>query len=404
MATPLPPADTYGWRAWESQSIAAARRSSGTAGSPASGEAYLSATRQSRIHRLAAEEPPSPSSPPQPPVNTQCLGTITITLTVAEGLVLHGGEAEAREPQPALAEAGGSALRCGRICRAIPGTTSQNRKFPPRTRDPPAPSPPSASFFSSPGPSAPPLLPGQELVICRGEQYNARAPRAGRRPRLRDLPAGSARPAPAGASETGHGSARWAGGRAAAPTLAHHLVPSPLKGAARHTGTAGLAAAPEGREPARGRHSRGRSSRPGLCRRVTHLFQQPLAASAAAKRLTRERPVPPGGRTDGAGGDPGPGTPPALPSPGAAAAATSRRLTAARGSCPHLPPPPRTGPPAANERPQRRAAGRGRAGPGRGRWRGRSRSSRHPRRPRSRPAPGAEARQGEFPLGGARRC
>ncbi|XP_027488349.1 uncharacterized protein DKFZp434B061-like [Corapipo altera] len=50
-------------------------------------------------------------------------------LTVAEGLVLHGGEAEAREPQPALAAAGGSAPRCRRLRWAIPGTTSQNRSY-----------------------------------------------------------------------------------------------------------------------------------------------------------------------------------------------------------------------------------------------------------------------------------
>lgn len=45
---------------------------------PAAGDAQLAATRRRRIHRLAAEEPPSPSSPPQPPVNTQDLGTTCV--------------------------------------------------------------------------------------------------------------------------------------------------------------------------------------------------------------------------------------------------------------------------------------------------------------------------------------
>lgn len=38
---------------------------------PAPGDAQLAGTRRCRIHRLAAEEPPSPSCLPQPPVNTQ---------------------------------------------------------------------------------------------------------------------------------------------------------------------------------------------------------------------------------------------------------------------------------------------------------------------------------------------
>ncbi|XP_051657547.1 translation initiation factor IF-2-like [Manacus candei] len=234
-------------------------------------------------------------------------------------------------------------------------------EFPPRTRDPPAPSPPSASFCSLPRPLRPLALAWPGSRYLSGRTIHRR---------------GSPCPLPAPAVQLNRGLPR----AGTTPTLAHPLAHGPGAGGAQRTGPAGLAAAPEGREPSR---------RPGLCRRHTHVLQHALAAGAAAEPSGaehRERSAfhgvtAPPGRRAGAKGGRG-------PAPGNGAPAS---------------PPPLTGPLTANggraRTARQRRAGLGRAGAG-------GALPQQPPAPEPPPAPRDRGAAGEIPSwrAEARRC
>lgn len=140
-------------------------------------------------------------------------------------------------------------------------------------------------------PSTPSLLPGQGHVICRGRTIHRRGSPAGAGRRLRNLPAG--------ASAAGHGSARCRPD----PSF-HHPNAPPFP-----RGTAGLAATPQGRQPAGGRHAEGTPAAPGSARRQHAFIFNSLSPPAPRRSaFPRQRPVPPGGRAGGRCRR-GPGTP-----------------------------------------------------------------------------------------------
>ncbi|CAM9939538.1 unnamed protein product [Bubo scandiacus] len=242
-------------------------------------------------------------------------------------------------------------------------------EFPPRTRDPPAlpPPPPSSSrrFLFLPPPAPPP--PRSRLVaITLSVRENNTAPGSPRRPRLHRLPA------------------RRLGSRA---RLCPDRRSPPSTRPFRRGGAAHRHGGAHRRRP--GGQAGSAPAAPGSAA-DTRIYCNSLPPPAPRRSaFPKSGPRHRGGRTDGA--ERGPAT----------AAATSRRLTAARHSRPRFPPPPPpllTGPPAANERPQRPAAGRGRSP---------SAGAATPRRPRSRPAPGQGRRRGNtLPAGrgGAGRC